>query len=554
MQKIRHKFWVPVAGIGLFAAVFLSAGQSLGPRALAASAEEVCGHVYGEGIVHEPDCTSGGFTEYTCILCGESYKDNFTEKTEHTYSEVTVAPTCTHEGYTTHFCTTCGYGYTDNYVAALGHSYTDTATEPTCTQAGFTTHTCTVCGYSYTDEYMAAPGHNYAAEVTEPTCTEGGYTIYTCTVCGDTYVSEYTEEKGHAYTERKVFATCVMYGYTEHLCTDCGDRFVTDYVRPLGHDFLSERVEATEEGIGYTKYTCQNCDYSYVTEFVTSGDNGYTDGESPSEPPEEGGDEHEHSYTPEIVVDESQGIFTVTDRCACGDEKTANVRVYAINEADERMLLAADPDGIYEYSGLYESGWKEIVVYDISGEEIGRFTLPEEEPPHEHEHTFTVYSELHIEEKYILLHGECDCGEASGKLYLVLTDTAGGVVIRGTNEAGRVELSGLSGVYPAEIRDGAGNILSAFTLDLTPPDDGEEEEQEPGEGSDEEPGDESDTEDTPEDSSDDSQDVSMSETERENKNIGLIAGLGAGAGILAAAGIAVAAVIKNRKDKDKNKK
>ncbi len=83
MQKIKHKFWVLLAGVAMFAAVFLLTRMASGTQASAASAEEVCVHEYGEGIVHLPDCTSGGYTEYTCTLCGESYRDNYTDRAEH---------------------------------------------------------------------------------------------------------------------------------------------------------------------------------------------------------------------------------------------------------------------------------------------------------------------------------------------------------------------------------------------------------------------------------------------------------------------------------------
>lgn len=46
MQKIKHKFWVLLAGIAMFAAVFLLTGMASGTQASAASAEEVCVHEY----------------------------------------------------------------------------------------------------------------------------------------------------------------------------------------------------------------------------------------------------------------------------------------------------------------------------------------------------------------------------------------------------------------------------------------------------------------------------------------------------------------------------
>ena len=120
MQKLKNKLWVLLAGMAMFAAVVLFMSMSGGKQA---SAEDgaVCVHEYGEGVIHAPTCAAEGYTEYVCTLCGASYKDNYTGRTEHTYSEVVIAPTCTHEGYTTHFCTGCGYEYTDDYTAV---SYT----------------------------------------------------------------------------------------------------------------------------------------------------------------------------------------------------------------------------------------------------------------------------------------------------------------------------------------------------------------------------------------------------------------------------------------------
>ena len=60
MQKIKHKLWLLLAGVAMFAAVFLLTRMASGTQASAASAEEVWVDEYGEGIVHLPDCTSGG--------------------------------------------------------------------------------------------------------------------------------------------------------------------------------------------------------------------------------------------------------------------------------------------------------------------------------------------------------------------------------------------------------------------------------------------------------------------------------------------------------------
>jgi len=401
LQKLKNKLWVLLAGMAMFAAVVLFMSMSGGKQA---SAEDgaVCVHEYGEGVIHAPTCAAEGYTEYVCTLCGASYKDNYTGRTEHTYSEVVIAPTCTHEGYTTHFCTGCGYEYTDDYTAARGHAYTDEVTKPTCTEGGYTTHACTVCGHSYKDSRVEATGHNYETELLEPTCTEGGHTTYTCTVCEYSYISDYTEPTGHSYTDNEVKATCVSYGYVEHVCDNCSDRYVSDYVKPLGHDFEERRFEASEGQIGYILHICKNCDYSYVSDFVTSGDGGYT--EQPGEPeepespdpddgdvqepedPDDGagtGEEHTHDYVAEIDLDEAEQTFTIVLTCDCGEPYEGAVYVFSV-DADGNVADLTDDGGVCDYSRLY--GHNDFYILDESGNVIYEFSLDlpsqvEEEPP-----------------------------------------------------------------------------------------------------------------------------------------------------------------------------
>ena len=90
--------------------------------------------------------------------------------TEHEYSAVVTNPTCTEGGFTTYTCTICGESYVGDEVEATGHSYDATVTAPTCTKRGFTTYTCAVCGDSYADDYVDALGHKFENEI--------------CTVCG----------------------------------------------------------------------------------------------------------------------------------------------------------------------------------------------------------------------------------------------------------------------------------------------------------------------------------------------------------------------------------
>ncbi|MCD8008538.1 MAG: hypothetical protein LUF68_06335 [Clostridiales bacterium] len=91
---------------------------------------------------------------------------------------VVTDPTCTEGGYTTYTCTVCGATYTET-IAATGHTAGEAVTEnvvdATCTEDGSYDSVvyCTVCGEELSRETVTVPatGHNY----------ENGV----CTVCGE---------------------------------------------------------------------------------------------------------------------------------------------------------------------------------------------------------------------------------------------------------------------------------------------------------------------------------------------------------------------------------
>ena len=168
-----------------------------------------CGHTYEEAgdpsIGHEyetkvtkPGCEEKGYTTYTCIHCGFSYKDDYTEALVHEFKRSgEVGATCTENGYNLYVCTKCGTKLEEKREdqPATGHSYEKVVvTDPTCTEKGYTTYTCTKkdCGYSYKGEYKDALGHSYVSEVVPPTKEREGYTLHTCSVCGDSYTDNVT--------------------------------------------------------------------------------------------------------------------------------------------------------------------------------------------------------------------------------------------------------------------------------------------------------------------------------------------------------------------------
>ncbi|MBO2526554.1 MAG: hypothetical protein CW335_00005 [Clostridiales bacterium] len=64
-------------------------------------------------------CTEPGYTEYTCLRCGDTYRQNFTPLADHTWSDgtVTLVPTTHSTGVMTYVCTVCGKERTESIPA-----------------------------------------------------------------------------------------------------------------------------------------------------------------------------------------------------------------------------------------------------------------------------------------------------------------------------------------------------------------------------------------------------------------------------------------------------
>ena len=92
---------------------------------------------------------------------------------EHSYEAVVTAPSCTEGGYTTYTCSICGESYVGDETAALGHTEeVIPAVAATCTETGLTEgKKCSVCGeITVAQEVVDALGHDFA----EGTCTRCG--------------------------------------------------------------------------------------------------------------------------------------------------------------------------------------------------------------------------------------------------------------------------------------------------------------------------------------------------------------------------------------------
>ena len=337
--------------------------------------------------VTKPTCAVKGYTTHTCSLCGYSYKDTYTAKTDHKFSawQQTTAPTCIENGVEARNCLECGL--TENRaINELGHHHVPVVIEPTCTQKGFTTYSC-VCGDSYVTDFVTEKGHlvgewmetkastctekgieirkcancNYSEtrmlailehsmsdwnETRVPTCTEKGSETRNCANC-DYSESREVETNGHDYNEIVTHPTCTDQGYTTHICKVCGEIYKDSYVNATGH---IEKVLAvvqptcTESGLTEGKQ-CSVCGEILVKqETVSALGHNYTSSVTPPTCTEKGyieytchcGDSYRDSYVEMIEHSWNEGIITSeptyeaegerTYTCeACGSKKTETI-------------------------------------------------------------------------------------------------------------------------------------------------------------------------------------------------------------------------------------
>ena len=206
-------------------------------------------------------CTTAGLTEgYQCTACGKIVKyQTIIAPLGHNYGAEVTAPDCTNGGYTTFTCQLCGLSYVANKVNPLGHDYSATVSAPDCTNGGYTTFTCTVCNYSYVGKETAPLGHTEAKAHKEnelaPTCiAEGKYdSVVCCAVCG-VELSRQTvsvDALGHVASEAVKENEPILPSCTETLsydsvvyCSVCGSELSRESVpvSPIGHIESIEKV------------------------------------------------------------------------------------------------------------------------------------------------------------------------------------------------------------------------------------------------------------------------------------------------------------------------
>ena len=164
------------------------------------------GHAEADAVVENEvaaDCVNDGSydTVVYCATCGEELSRETTTIAAlgHKYDAVVTAPDCVNGGYTTYTCSVCGDSYVADNVDALGHkeaaAVEENRKEADCVNAGSYDMVvyCTVCGEELSREtkVIDALGHKEAAAVEENRIEatmddDGSYDMVVyCTVCGE---------------------------------------------------------------------------------------------------------------------------------------------------------------------------------------------------------------------------------------------------------------------------------------------------------------------------------------------------------------------------------
>ncbi len=276
------------------------------------------GHSFGQWKqTKAPSCTEEGEERRDCANC-DHYETRTVAIADHDYEAVVTAPTCTEGGYTTYTCRVCGETYVDDRVEALGHDWNTTVQDETCCEDGLTTDTCVVCGETKSEIIPANGEHDLvyvdnengishsvscrnsgkelnnnelhefidgicaqcgAEEICQhqwdegvvskaPTCCATGEIVFTCVKCEETHTEELPVDAdahtGNNHIENSKDPSCTESGYTGDVVCECGVKIASgEEIAPLGHSFGQwEQIKApscTEEG--EERRECENCDH-----------------------------------------------------------------------------------------------------------------------------------------------------------------------------------------------------------------------------------------------------------------------------------------------------
>ena len=251
------------------------------------------GHIYGEGVKHDADCTKGEYVEYVCTRPGCSEDEPGHIKTE-VYSNMqalghdwtqwtndeTKTPTCDTPGEQYRLCNRCHIKETRE-ISKLGHNMkAGEPVEASCLSGAYTPYTCSNdgCDFSYRiyDDSKPATDHTWVTTTSQ----EGNVLTVTCecSVCHKTHTKEVTVDEVHNYSvvsEVKA-ATCKEAGKIRITCNGAHKEGCTEFIEvetPMNanaHNYVTEKVGATCKTEGYVLSKCSICGNEIKTTLPTT--------------------------------------------------------------------------------------------------------------------------------------------------------------------------------------------------------------------------------------------------------------------------------------------
>lgn len=250
------------------------------------------GHIYGEGLKHDADCTKGEYVEYVCTRTGCSEDEPGHIKTE-VYSNMqalghdwtqwtndeTKTPTCDTPGEQYRLCNRCHIKETRE-ISKLGHDMQPEKTvEASCLSGAYTEYVCNnACGFTYRiyDDSKPATDHTWVTTTSQ----EGNILTVTCecSVCHKTHTKEVTVDEVHNYSvvsEVKA-ATCKDAGKIRITCDGAHKAGCTEFIEvetPVNanaHSYETTKVDATCKQEGYVLSKCSICQNEIKTILPTT--------------------------------------------------------------------------------------------------------------------------------------------------------------------------------------------------------------------------------------------------------------------------------------------
>ena len=134
---------------------------------------DALGHEEAEAVEEnrvEPDCVNEGSYDMVvyCSVCGEELsRESFTiDALGHEYEAVVTAPDCVNGGYTTYTCSVCGDSYVADETEALGHTEGEWVEDATV--RGQWNLPCSVCGEILKTEIRKVPAEGIVLDQMDP--------------------------------------------------------------------------------------------------------------------------------------------------------------------------------------------------------------------------------------------------------------------------------------------------------------------------------------------------------------------------------------------------